>query len=273
MAQITLEILDKEERVLAQCCREDEAVFSYRDVYHPGDQIRLSSDKEGIYMEIRLDDSVEASSIFLKSSPFIFPIPFGEERKPYGKKAFTEERHWGYVRVIPKEEFKNYRNLAHNAFDQKNQESVFPHAITNVTTDNPQFFARNAIDGICVTDNHGSWPHSSWGINGQDDAWLTIEFGKEVVAEEVIIYLRADFPHDNWWKEAEMIFSDGWRQNVHFQKTGAAQKIKIGKRKITWIKFANLQMSDEESSYPALSQIKVMGRWQPLFATSPCLSL
>lgn len=262
MAEIQLEILDKNEQILAQCCEKNEAILSYRGFYTQGDKIKLSSDKEDIYLEIRLDDSVEASSIYLKSSPFVFQIPFGEERKPYGKKAFTEERHWGYARVIPKEEFKNYRNLAYNAFDQKNQKSAFPHASTNVTTDNPQFFARNAIDGICVTDNHGSWPHSSWGINGQDDAWLTIEFGREVVTEEVVIYLRADFPHDNWWKEAEIIFSDGWKQKVHFQKTGAAQKIEIGKRNISWIKLANLKMSDEESLYPALSQIKVMGRWQ-----------
>lgn len=261
MAELGIRILNKDGRILLQQQGSDEVVFSYRGLYKPGDKIQLTCDEEGIYLQIRLDDSVEESQIYLSKSTFTFMIPFDEYRKPYGKKAFTEERHFGYARVVCEKEFYNYRNLAHNAFDQKEVGDIYPHASTNVTTDNPQFFARNAIDGICVTNNHGSWPHSSWGINGQADAWLKIDFGREVMIEEIQFYLRADFPHDNWWKEAEIVFSDSTRQMVHFRKTGEVQKFETEQRKVTWMKITNLHMSEEESLYPALSQIEVMGRW------------
>ena len=261
MAELQVIIQDKEGRILLQEKAMDEVIFSYRGFYNSGDRIILTCDEECVYLQLRLDDSVEKSDVYLTKSPFVFSIPFEEERKPYGKKAFTEERHFGYVRVISENEFSNYRNLAHNAFDQKNVEGIYPHTSTNVITENPQFFARNAIDGICVTNNHGSWPHSSWGINGQADAWLKIDFAGEVLVEELQFYLRADFPHDNWWKEADIIFSDSTSLTAHFHKTGEMQKIKTEKKKVTWIKITNLRMSEEESLYPALSQIKVMGRW------------
>ncbi|GFH42962.1 hypothetical protein Hs30E_15130 [Lactococcus hodotermopsidis] len=38
-------------------------------------------------------------------------------------------------------------------------------------------FARNAIDGVFATLSHGVYPYQSWGINRQEDAALTIDFG------------------------------------------------------------------------------------------------
>ena len=34
----------------------------------------------------------------------------------------------------------------------------------------------------------------------------------------VIIYTRADFPHDNWWKKATVIFSDGTQEVLDLKK-------------------------------------------------------
>lgn len=34
-------------------------------------------------------------------------------------------------------------------------------------------------------------------------------FRTEVEIDRIILYIRADFPHDNWWKKVTVTFSDG----------------------------------------------------------------
>lgn len=248
MVELCLEILNKDGDVLLENTCEDEVTLAYRGLYNPGDKIVL-----------RLEDSIESSLIYLKDYQAEFEIPFDKERKPYGLKAFTEERHWSFARIARQHEIKAYRNLARNSFDTKENRSMFPHAITNVTTEDSVFLARNTIDGIFETTNHGSWPHSSWGIRKQKDAWLKIDFGRNVNVNAVVLYLRADFPHDNWWKEADLTFSDGSREHICIQKTGKRQCFEIEPKNVTWVKLENLIMSDEPSEFPALSQIEVYG--------------
>lgn len=259
MVELSLEILNKDGEVLLGNTCEDEVTLAYRGLYNPGDKIVLTSNKKDIFIVLRLEDSIESSLIYLKGFQAEFVIPFDKDRKPYGLKAFTEERHWSYARVARKSEIKAYRNLARNTFDTKENKSIFPHAETNVVTGEPAFFSRNTIDGIFETSNHGSWPHSSWGINKRKDAWLKIEFGRNVNVDAVVVYLRADFPHDNWWKEADLTFSDGSIEHINLQKTGKGQYFKIAPRNVEWIKLSNLIMSDEPSEFPALSQIEVYG--------------
>lgn len=260
MAVFTLSILNKNKEVLITNQDLDEVSISYRGYFKEGDFIQLISDTKDIYVKLRLDDSLQESIVYLDDYQYNFYIPFGDFKKPYGEKSFSGERHWGYVSLLEKKEYDNYRNIALNTFDCEKNSSIFPHIVTNVKTSNPQFFARNAIDGIFETSNHGSWPHGSWGINKQEDAWLKIYFGNNVEVDELIIYLRADFPHDNWWKSGKVTFSDGHEETISLQKTGKAQHIKFDKKIVNWVMISDLKMSDEESMFPALSQIKVMGK-------------
>lgn len=260
MALLKLGIFNQDNQEVFSKQSEDEVTLAYRDYYYPGDKICVFSDTKGIYLKLRLDDSLDESWVYLNDYQYTFVIPFDDERKPYGAKAFSEERHFGYVSVISDEELSNYHNLAKNSFDTVENEVLFPHASTNVKTSNPQFFARNAIDGIFETSNHGSWPHSSWGINKQSDAWLKIDFGQKVEIDRIHIYLRADFPHDNWWKQARITFSDGSSMIVKLIKTGHRQEIIIEPRMVSWVKLSDLIMSDEESQFPALSQIMIFGK-------------
>lgn len=260
MVMFELSIFNKDKIQLASSKACNEVVLAYRDEYQEGDYIELKTDKKDIYVKLRLDDSLQESIVYLKDFVYIFKIPFGELKKGYGQKAFSESRHWGYVSLVDEEEYSNYRNLALNSFDTIDNTSIYPHAITNVKTDNPQFFARNVIDGVIVTNNHGSWPHNSWGINRQDDAWLKIDFGKMVEIDKIILYLRADFPHDNWWRKVTLTFSNGYSQRVKLEKSGLAQSVSFEKQKVSWVLLSDLIMSNEESQFPALSQIKVMGR-------------
>ena len=99
-------------------------------------------------------------------------------------------------------EYSGYRCLSVNVNDQHGQENAYPHASANVETRGESVFAAmNAIDGTIVPQCHGRWPYESWGINRREDAKWRLDFGRTVKADKIIIYLRADFPHDNWWTE------------------------------------------------------------------------
>lgn len=76
----------------------------------------------------------------------------------------------------------------------------------------------NAIDGITAAACHGEWPYESWGINQRADAAIKLEFGRTVEADRIILYTRADYPHDNWWKKATVTFSDGQHHGTGAEK-------------------------------------------------------
>lgn len=260
MALLRLMVLNSENEEIYSSQNETEVTMAYRGYYQPGDKISIVSDTKGIYLKLRLDDSVEESWVYLTDYQYIFTVPFNQERKPYGANAFSQERHFAYASVISDQELGNYHNVAKNSMDTKDNQVLYPHAVTNVKTTNPQFYARNAIDGIFETSNHGSWPHSSWGINQQSNAWLKVDFGAMVEIDKIYLYLRADFPHDNWWRQGKLSFSDDSSQVITLTKTGHRQEINFAAKKVSWVMLSDLIMSDEESQFPALSQIMVMGR-------------
>lgn len=136
----------------------------------------------------------------------------------------------------------------------------FPHASANVETRNEAVFAaRNAIDGVKANSSHGEWPYASGGINRDPQACLKVDFGREIETDKVIIYLRADFPHDNWWKEVTLAFSDGSSVTANLKKLATGQEITFEKRTITWIEFRNLIKAETQSPFPALTQLEVYG--------------
>ena len=89
---------------------------------------------------------------------------------------------------------------------------------------------------------------------------MKINFGREVEIDRIIVFLRADFPHDNWWKEIKITFSDGEELKMGLKKTMNGQELMIEPKKITWLEVSELIQSDEQSPFPALSQIEVYGR-------------
>ena len=241
-----------------------EVTLGWRGFYQPGDAIEVTCDEGPCHLVMRLDQSCAQGVVFLRGGRFVFPIPLGEERCTYGKGwAFEEERHWGFVRKVDPRELFAWRNLALNAHDlpqcYQTTPTLYPHASTNVAAINPQFFARNAIDGIFETCCHGSWPHGSWGTGGRDDAWLRVDFGEPVVADELRLYLRADYPHDTWWRSARVSFSDGTSLPLAFKGQGGAQSFELGGRVFDWLRFDDF-VRDDPAGYAAFSQVMVMGR-------------
>ena len=184
----------------------------------------------------------------------------GEHPPARMRERFAGGRHLLTLKKARDFEVNTYRNLAFNVNDCHENSTCFPHASANVETRGEAVFAaKNAIDGVTAATCHGEWPYASWGINRDPNAALTLDFGRDVTIDRIVIYLRADFPHDNWWKNALLTFSDGSDMELTFTKTGTAQEFTFEPKTIRKLEFSHLIKAETESPFPALTQIEVYG--------------
>lgn len=240
----------------------DNLVLAWDGEYRKGDVIEFSDIEVNRFYVVRIDAAMSEAMVLITKDNIRYPIPFYEQKTSYNPLAFFGNRHYISIRRAFEFEVKSYRNLALNCFDQHEVEGVFPHAFANVETRGEAVFAaRNAIDGILATASHGEWPYESWGINRQDDAEITVDFGRKVDIDKVVLYTRADFPHDNWWTNGTLFFSDGTKEEIQMEKKcGEPHAFEIKREGITWIKLGELIKSNDPSPFPALTQIEVYGR-------------
>lgn len=174
------------------------------------------------------------------------------------EKSFSGNRHYLTCRPAEEYEWKGYRNLVKNVMDQHGCHGCYLHASANVETRGESVFAaRNAIDGVVANESHGSWPYESWEINRGDDAEILLEFGLPVNFDRIVLWTRTDFPHDNWWRQATLEFSDGTREIITMEKQKKPYVFAITRKNITWIKMKDMQKTDDISLFPALTQIEV----------------
>ncbi len=240
---------------------QTQAVLAWKGVYEEGDSIRFTMPEKNAYYVLKVDDAMEESFIYSTEQEIIYKIPFNEKKTSYNPKAFTGELHYLSIRCAMEAECAAYRNLARNASDQHEASGCYPHASANVETRGEAVFAaRNAIDGVVANLSHGNWPYASWGINRQDDAEFKLDFGRPVDFDQIVLYTRADFPHDNWWEQVTFTFSDGSAETVKLEKSVEPHFIPLEKKGITWLKFGSLFKADDPSPFPALTQIEVYGR-------------
>ncbi|SDX53959.1 carbohydrate-binding protein [Litoreibacter albidus] len=257
---LTLEIKNKSQLTLAGAQGTQEVGLHYRQPYNDGDTITLSSSRPDIFLIISLDSALPPTFIFLKDRQLTYAIPFGQLKDAHPPTAFDGNRHRILVREAYPEEVFARRNLALNPHDLPSISGVYPHSSANVETRNEAvFFARNAIDGETLNTDHGKWPFSSWGINCDENAALTVEFGREVLADKVVVHLRADFPHDAWWTSGRLVFSNGFTTELPFEKTAAGQSFSLPEQRTEWVRLEKLIKADDPSPFPALTQIQVWG--------------
>lgn len=254
-------VLDSDERVMMQEHDFEVHVGSRKLVYKEGDYIRLEVDKINTYVYVRFDATFEESLVYFgDTTVWDYIIPIEADRKLAMKdNAFSGEGHVISARLASEDEIAAYQNLARNRHANYENLGVYPYASANVETRNdPTFYARNAIDGFFVNDDHGSYPYQSWGINQQDDAALTIDFGRVVEVDKVALTLRCDFPHDTWWDEVTLDFSDGTKEVISLEKIHTRQFRDIKKREITWVRMSSMKKA-EPGPFPALTQLEVFG--------------
>lgn len=254
-----LKIVDANGKTAALARGENEVNLPVTREYQEGDTIYLEISEKPGYAWLQLDDALGSSLVYLTGDVH-YQIPFGEKRINLAPKVFSGEKHLLKVKKAKDFEVKSYRNLALNVNDSHGNETCYPHTSANVETRGEAVFAaKNAIDGTTANMCHGEWPYASWGINRNPNAELKLDFGRQVEVDRIIIYLRADFPHDNWWKKMRVTFSDGEELELSLIKTGEGQEFLFDKKKISWLKLSHLIPSEEPSPFPALAQIEVYG--------------
>lgn len=255
-----LKVLDAERQIVNMAEGQNEVNLICERIYQPGDRIILESSEKDIFVWLQFDDAIGQSMVYLKGD-VNYPIPFEEKRLHLSPRAFMGDRHLLRVRKARDFEIYQYRNLAFSVVDHHENRTYFPHVSANVETRGESVFAaQNAIDGITVNQSHGEWPYHSWGINMQEDACITLDFGRMVEIDRIVLYTRADFPHDNWWKSVNFTFSDGTTLEMNMRKSSLPHEITFPIKQVYWMEMNQMIKSDEPSPFPALTQIEVYGR-------------
>ncbi len=259
MAYFSLKVLDKDSNTVCVSSGEDFADLVCTHVYEEGDRIVLETSEKNIHVHWQVDDGLGAAFVYITDNVSYY-IPFGEKRVSYSPKVFSGNRHYIYVERAMEDEVCAYRNLALNPADQHGDVPCFPHAAANVETRGESVFAaRNAIDGVRANLSHGEWPYQSWGINRREDAVMRVDFGRRVRTGRVRLYTRSDFPHDSWWQQVTLSFSDGSSETFSLDKSSFAHVLDFEEREITWVQLEQLKKAEDPSPFPALTQIEVYG--------------
>lgn len=231
--------------------------------FNDHDVIKVTTDFPDQYLVVKLDETIDSSLVYIPNKQWIYEVDLSDNAlEIHPNTAFLSKQHYIYIRTATETEKNMYRNLALNPHDQKKFSGAYPHAFANVETrDDATFFACNAINGMLANNLHGSYPYQSWGINRQDDAELTIEFGRSVLINKIGIVLRADFPHDSYWSQITMEFSDNSSEILNLTKTAHLQLFGLQKEHVVnSVTIKNLKKVDDSSPFPALTEIEVYGK-------------
>ncbi len=242
---------------LAYTTGEKQANLLYEGTYQAGDELRFESD--AAYARVRVDALVDEARVYLPERRFTYRLPLsGDNLKVYAPGAFSGRKHLLSIRAD--EEGGTY-NLACNPADQRGETLAYPHAAANVETRGESVFcARNVIDGLTIAAGHGIWPYESWGIGARQDAYLTVDFGREVELDRVVLYLRADFPHDAWWVSSVIETDGGARFAFPLRGVDGPQEIVLGGVRARTLTLKELVKCDMPSAFPSLRQLMAYGR-------------
>ena len=233
--------------------------------YEPGDKFRIEL-CDGAFVKLKLDPTLAESIVYVPDGTFEFAVPFDRERQAcYAPGAFDGDDHRIVVSEPTDAEIYDDRLISLNSHDRHNVPKYYPHAVANfVTREDPCFFERNAIDGVIDNSNHGFFPYHSWGGGLREDLEYELHFGTDVEVSSVVLFLRADFPHDTYWKECDVEFSDGTKVHANLIGTADGQKVDFEPKTTEMVKltgFKQQRLEDGSLSFAALTQIEVYGKY------------
>lgn len=259
METIICKLLNKDGVVLESAEGSKALYHAFQHTYQEGDRIEIRVPEGEALYHIQIDDVLGLETVWLSRREWSYEIPFGGERERFSPLTFSGDSHLISVKPADGYEVMGYRNLAKNRLDQRRESGCYPHVTANAETPKACFYALNAIDGCRANTSHGWWLHTAWGTARHPEPELRLDFGREVAVDRVVLYERADFPHDNWWKHVTLAFSNGSTVTANLEKTAEGQVISFPKKKISWLELRELHLADDPSPFPALSQLEVYG--------------
>ena len=71
--------------------------------------------------------------------------------------------------------------------------------------------------------------------------------------------LRADYPHDSYWKSAVLKFDNNQTLNIELERTRKEQFFKINDINSSYVELSNLVQDCKVPGYVALTQIEILG--------------
>lgn len=265
MEHISVKVYSKNGMVLTASA-PDEVSVVYHGEYKPGDRIALGISKLNRHYVFQLEDTMPPAVVYVRSPHIIFQVPALNSEKPgsraYSPKSFSGDCHIIRVRLATPAEISARRNLAFNPYDTESagkSDGFFPHAASNVAATSPIFEARTAIDGVLENEAHDAWPYQAWSNNKDPEAELTVDFGRPVTVDELCLTLRADYPHDSWWKHVAVRFSDGSRETLELVMSAKPQSFQIKARTVTSLTLCELTKNNDPSPFTALTQLEAWG--------------
>jgi hypothetical protein len=237
--------------------------------YQPGDRIVFGGLNR---IAVRTDESMPECLLYIPDSGnSSYEIPYGRAEQQtgsaYAPESFAGKSHRVTARALNAPELAGYRNLALNPCDllapAQGMVQVFPHASSNsVSRSLFDFESRNAIDGVTQNGHHGVWPYQSWGPQLRTDIWWKLDFGRPVELDKIRLMVRADFPHDSYWKSADVEFSDGSRLPIQIGSSAELQDFPFPKRRVSWLRITNV-VPEDPSKWCSFIEVEAWGHDLP----------
>ncbi|MBQ9963613.1 MAG: discoidin domain-containing protein [Clostridia bacterium] len=214
------------------------------------------------YLGLTLNSRMGETIVYVPGGTYTFTVPSHTLTETYTPTFSKNTFNTITARIIGTEELTKRHNLSVNPYDTTTNTTAYPHAVAGGTgtavTDQP----RNAIDGVSSNKGYGAYPNHSWSAADSGNSWLQIDFGREVIVDEVLLKIRAGFDdsHDTYWKSGVLEFSDGSTEPITIDSTADAQTFTLdAPRTTTYVKLNNLVKVDASNSFVGLSEIAVYG--------------
>ena len=262
--KIKIALLDADGKTVAE---SSTGKLEFDRKYVKGDRIVVTGAEN---MAVKVDEHYAEAILYCPKKTADFPIPLWPVGKyankyPHPPKAFQGSKHVVTARVAADKEVAAYRNMAVNPMDPRGKSPAYPHASSNSEWGEAAVFsAKTAIDGFVeATGDHHSWPRQSWGPylpGGKHPApELTVDFGRPVEIDKLVIVGRHNVRQGGYWKEATVEFSDGSKVTIKPEYNGKRQEFPIKKRMATSMKFTKL-VPNKARKYAAFVEVEAWGK-------------
>jgi len=162
------------------------------------------------------------------------------------------------ARVVSEEELTKVYNLAYNPYDFTAFAGGFPHVESSNNPTEIISSGRSVIDGFVSNQEKGGFPSQAWEPeNLKSTDHLTIQYGREVVIEELSILIR-NARNDTHFTSCTVEFSNGTKMELSLKDSAHEQRFDVDSVKTTYVKFTNFQVADE-SKPVAITEIETLG--------------